>query len=110
MKYYGSPNGAHDPANGETEGAPSKKSLLIYFAVGAVLLVTPLVLVFAWAPDPSCPSAAEARTNLCRGSPEVYNRTISFLPFVMVAGGAIIAFNMKRLSDANRILPSEEEE
>jgi hypothetical protein len=86
--------------------SPSRRSLTIFFVVGAVLLVSPLLTVMLWNPDPAC-QASPARGNFCTASNELYNRTISFLPFVMLIGGVIIAFNMKRIADSSR--PATEE-
>jgi hypothetical protein len=98
-------HGDASPDRAERSKLPSKRTLGAFFAVGAILLVAPMALVFFWTPDPTCTHSAQ-RASLCNS--EIYNRTISFLPFVMLAGGAMIAFNMKRISDANKVLSEEE--
>jgi hypothetical protein len=76
---------------------PSSRSLKIAFSVGAIMLVLPLALVVS--SSPSCtPGSVCSKSN-------VYRFGYTLFPYIMIAGGVIIGYNMKRLSDSLR--PSE---
>lgn len=59
------------------------------------MLVLPLALVVAT--TPACTSESGS---LC--STSSYKFGLSFFPYVMLAGGLIIGYNMKRVSDSLR--------
>lgn len=81
----------------------SKSSIIKFFVVGSILLVSPIVLAAFWQTT-SCNHEFE---DLCLGS-QFYKSSISFLPYVMIIGGLIIGFNMKRISDS--IIANEKED
>lgn len=60
------------------------------------MLVLPVVLVFAT----NAPCTSESGS-VC--STAAYKFGVSFFPYVMVAGGLIIGYNMKRVSDSLRL-------
>jgi len=86
-------------------GELTRRSILLFFLIGGVLLVVPLVIVFSWDPR-TCTSTP---VGLSCKVPSVYAATVRFLPFVMILGGVIVAFNLKRISDSMRLHEEEEE-
>jgi hypothetical protein len=72
---------------------PSRKSILLLFTIGSLMLVVPLVTVLASAQ--LCRSDASE----CFRS-EAVRLTFSGLPYVMIGGGILIGYNMKRISDS----------
>jgi len=72
-----------------------RASVIKFFVVGGLLLVTPLVAVMNW-PTRGCEFSTE---NVCFGS-EAYKVSVTLLPYVMLIGGVIIGYNMKRISDS----------
>ena len=83
----------------------SRASIAKFFIVGGLLLVTPMVFVFNW-PSQGCNTSFE---NFCSGS-QFYRTSVTILPYVMVIGGVIIGYNMKRISDSINTKDSHEEE
>ena len=75
-----------------------KASIIKFFTVGGLLLVVPLVAVIDW-PTTGCDISA---VNFCTGS-HAYRMMTTFLPYVMVIGGVLIGYNMKRISDSLRV-------
>jgi hypothetical protein len=71
----------------------NKKSVVILFAVGAIMLVAPLSTVLS--ENSSCKADAAS----CIHS-EDYRYLVSAFPYIMLGGGVLIAYNMKRISDA----------
>jgi hypothetical protein len=71
----------------------SKRSVLILFAVGAIMLVVPLGTVL------SENAICKSDTSSCIHS-EDYGYLVSAFPYIMLGGGVLIGFNMKRISDA----------
>lgn len=65
----------------------SKRSMFLFFLIGAIMLVSPLVLVIM----------------------KVYAYGMGFFPYVMIAGGLIIGYNMKRISDSLRYDDDDDE-
>ncbi|MDG6995235.1 MAG: hypothetical protein JRN52_04855 [Nitrososphaerota archaeon] len=78
---------------------PSRRSIITFFVVGGILLVFPLALVVTT--NPMC--GADSST-LC--STPAYKFGLSFFPYLMLAGGLIIGYNMKRVSDSLKPLES----
>lgn len=85
--------------------APSRDSIIAFFVIGALLLFVPLSFAFYFGSQPcdiplpygaSCPP------------PLLYKEIAPALPFVMIIGGVLIGYNLKRISDS--LLPSDEEE
>ena len=58
------------------------------------MLVLPLALVLAT--NPVCPPSTET---ICSTS-SAYKFVLTFFPYVMLAGGLIIGYNMKRIADS----------
>lgn len=91
-----------NPHPGNTE--LSRKSMVILFTVGAIMLVAPVGTVL------SENSACRVDSSSCIHS-ESYGYLVSSFPYVMVGGGLLIGYNMKRISDAmNAPLPDDEGE
>lgn len=85
---------------------PTRKSVVLLFTVGALMLVAPLSTVLI--------ENSACRSNVldCNHS-DYYRYLVSAFPYVMLFGGALIAFNMKRISDytnARAAIEDEEEE
>ena len=78
---------------------PSRRSIITFFAVGGILLVFPLALVVTTNPVCGIDSSA-----IC--STPAYKFGLSFFPYLMLAGGLIIGYNMKRVSDSLKPLES----
>ncbi|MCL4519124.1 MAG: hypothetical protein M1587_08010 [Thaumarchaeota archaeon] len=74
--------------------SPTKRSLATFFAIGGMMLVLPLALVLAT--NPVCTPNTET---ICSTS-SAYKFVLSFFPYVMLAGGLIIGYNMKRIADS----------
>ncbi len=80
----------------------NKKSVAFLFAVGTILLVVPVGTVLS--ETAMCKSDVSA----CIHS-EDYGFLVSSFPYLMLGGGVLIAFNMKRVSDLiNSSLADEE--
>jgi len=84
-------------------GNPSKGSIFVFFIIGGLLVGLPLILVLTWSSTP-CRGAVQV---FCLGS-HLYRMSVLIFPYVMLSGGAIIGYNMKRISDM--IFASQEEE
>jgi len=83
------------PSNGMREKkVRSRKSVIVFFAVGILMVCIPLVIVFGWSAE-TCRGTVQ---DFCLGS-KLYRTSTTILPYVMLIGGAVIAFNMKRVSD-----------
>jgi hypothetical protein len=81
----------------------TRKSVVILFAVGAILLAAPLGTVLTEY------SICRSDSSACIHS-EDYRYLVSAFPYIMLAGGILIAYNMKRISDSiNRPLDEGEE-
>ena len=71
----------------------SRRSIVIFFSVGALMLVIPVGVVLS-------------ENSACKASPADCNRTdayrylVSAFPYIMIAGGLLIGYNMKRISDS----------
>jgi hypothetical protein len=100
-------NNASKPSAGQnTNVEVSKKSVVILFAVGAIMLVAPLGT--ALSENSLCKTNATA----CNHSDD-YRYLISSFPYIMLGGGLLIGYNMKRISDsinAQHIDDQEEED
>ncbi len=73
---------------------PTKKSFALVFAMGAMMLVLPLAFVLS-----SSPQCAPISGPMCSET-SAYKFGISLFPYVMLAGGLIIGYNMKRIADS----------
>jgi len=70
----------------------NKKSLVILFTIGAIMLVVPVGTVLS--ENSICRSDAAA----CNHSAE-YRYLVSAFPYIMLGGGILIGYNMKKISD-----------
>ena len=97
------PNRRNEPRHSPRQF--SKGRITVFFVVGGILLIVPLALIFAWT-GPSCVSGTEF---YCPSS-MAYKEALSFFPFAMIAGGAMIAFTMKRAADIYLPISTDEEQ
>jgi hypothetical protein len=85
-----------------------RNSVIGFFVVGGMLLVIPFTLVMVWGSSICSPAQTlSAGPPLYCPSPVVFKSFISFFPFLMVIGGVLIGYNLKRISDS--LLPPKEE-
>lgn len=70
-----------------------RRGVLFLFAIGALMLVIPLGTVLAEN------SACRANSAECIHS-EAYRYLVSSFPYIMIGGGLLIGYNMKRISDS----------
>lgn len=90
---------------GKVKRAPSRDSIVALFVAGALLLVVPLFFVLSFGAQPcGQPRPLGASCSL----PALYKGVVSILPYVMIIGGVLIAYNFKRISDS--LLPRDEDE
>jgi hypothetical protein len=80
----------------EKRKQPSRGSIVTFFVVGSLMIAGPLALMLNW---PSVGCSSQLTQGACRG-PQLYKTSITILPYVMLAGGAIVVYNMKRVSDS----------
>jgi hypothetical protein len=80
-----------NPQSGRAE--LTRKSVVILFTLGAIMLVVPVGTVLSES------SLCRANSSSCIHS-EDYGDLVSFFPYVMLGGGMLIGFNMKRVSDS----------
>jgi hypothetical protein len=80
----------------------TRKSIFVLFAIGSLMLVIPLGTVLT--ENSICRSSASA----CIHS-DGYRYLISSFPYVMIGGGLLIGYNMKRISDSINFEESDEE-
>jgi hypothetical protein len=81
----------------------TRKSVIIFFAIGAVLLAVPVGAVLT--ENALC----RVDTVSCIHTGD-YRFLISTFPYVMLGGGVLIAFNMKRISDSINAPDNDENE
>jgi hypothetical protein len=84
---------------------PLRATTVAYFALGALLLVLPLLLILTWGSS-SCNQGFNV-PSYCVSRSE-FKFSASFLPFVMLMGGLIIGYKMKTISDS--LKPPDEED
>jgi hypothetical protein len=80
----------------------TKRSIAIFFSVGALLLVIPVGVVL------SENSACRANASACIHS-DAYRYLVSAFPYIMIGGGLLIGYNMKRISDSINLHNLEDE-
>ncbi|MDH2900950.1 MAG: hypothetical protein PXY39_08245 [archaeon] len=87
---------------------PARNSTFLFFFLGAILLVVPLIFVIVW-DSPICSLSQTASTGASGYCPSthLFKSLISFFPFLMVIGTVLIGYNLKRISDS--LLPPKEE-
>ncbi|MGI0078786.1 MAG: hypothetical protein ACRECH_04110 [Nitrososphaerales archaeon] len=85
--------------------APSKDSIVAFFIMGTLLLLVPLFLALSFVAQPcAIPRTIGSSCTI----PPLFKEVLSALPFVMIIGGVMIGYNLKRISDS--LLPREEDE
>jgi hypothetical protein len=72
---------------------PSRKSIIALFAVGSLMLVIPLAVVLGSV------QLCRSDTTTCFRSEPVRVIFTAF-PYVMIGGGVLVGYNMKRVSDS----------
>ncbi|SRR5487761_409428 len=87
---------------------PARNSTFLFFLLGGILLVVPLIFVLVWNSSICSLSqtASTGATGYCP-STHLFKSLISFFPFLMVIGTVLIGYNLKRISDS--LLPPKEE-
>lgn len=80
--------------------------MISFFVIGGILLVLPLALILFWNSS-GCYAIGSRVEGYCPSSYE-FRILLSFLPFLMLVGGVLIGYNLKKVSD--RFSPPEEEE
>jgi low affinity Fe/Cu permease len=75
---------------------PQKNNTLASFAIGAALLVVPLILILVWGSSACMQTFAPS---YCI-STKTFMTVSSFLPFVMLVGGVLIGYRMKKIADS----------
>ena len=85
-----------------------RKSSVLLFVAGAILLVVPLILVVIW-DGPACSLAQTITVGNAGYCPSLrlFKGLTSLFPFLMVIGTVLIGYNLKRISDS--LLPPKEE-
>lgn len=78
-----------------------------YFTVGAALLVVPLIVIITLG-SPACTQGPSVPSYCVSSS--TFKFLSSFLPFVMVVGGVLIGYRMKKISDSLKPEDDEDEE
>ena len=71
----------------------TRRSIVLLFSVGALMLVIPVVVVLSEYSD------CRANVSACIHS-DAYRYLVSAFPYIMIGGGLLIGYNMKRISDA----------
>ena len=89
----------NDDGAGYRRPDPTRRSIVLLFTVGSCLLIVPLAIVLIGSP-------------LCRAdsicsSNQDYRVEISTFPYVMIGGGILIGYNMKRIADSMKFDNSE---
>lgn len=90
---------------------PNKNSVLIFFMTGFLLLIIPLVLMLFWN-EIGCATEVLGHSTLSSYCPSIgiFKSADSFFPFLMVIGGVLVGYNLKRISDSFLPPPEDDEE
>ncbi len=83
---------------------PPRNSLVALFVMGAILLLIPLIFILLVGGH-AC--NVGVLVNSCT-LPSNYRIMVPALPYLMVVGGVLIGYNMKRISDS--LLPQDMDE
>ena len=75
----------------------SRRSVVTFFVIGAIFISAPVVLVISSPSGSSCASAF--MREICQGS-RFYWASVNFFPYLMLIGGLIAGYNMKRVADS----------
>jgi hypothetical protein len=81
----------------------TRRGVILLFAIGSLMLVVPLGTILT-------------ENSMCKSSPaacidsQSYRYLVSAFPYIMIAGGLLIAYNMKRISDSINYEDDEEAE
>jgi len=71
----------------------TRRGVVLLFAIGSLMLVVPLGTILT-------------ENSMCKANPtscintQSYRYLVSAFPYIMIAGGLMIAYNMKRISDS----------
>jgi hypothetical protein len=80
----------------------TRRDVILLFAIGSLMLVIPLGTILTEN------SMCRANASSCINS-ESYRYLVSSFPYVMIAGGLLIGYNMKRISDSINYDDQDEE-
>ncbi|MFI5420420.1 MAG: hypothetical protein ACHQ1H_05590 [Nitrososphaerales archaeon] len=80
----------------------TRRGVILLFAIGSLMLVIPLGTVLAEN------SVCRANSLECIHS-EAYRYLVSSFPYLMIGGGLLIGYNMKRISDSINAEEEDEE-
>jgi hypothetical protein len=80
----------------------TRRGVILLFAIGSLMLVIPLGIVLAEN------STCGANPTECIHS-EAYRYLVSSFPYIMIGGGLLIAYNMKKISDSINAEEADEE-
>lgn len=83
----------------------NSRSVIIFFVSGLVLLLVPLTLILVWS-GPACGLAEGQKSGEFCPTHQLFDTFVSLFPFLMVIGGVLIGYNLKRISDS--LLPPKE--
>jgi len=84
-----------EQSNDQSHKALGKRSVLAVFLIGGLMVVVPFLLVLNWSSN----TCSADLLNFCRGS-QFYKTARTIFPYLMLAGGAIVGYNMKRVYDS----------
>ncbi len=88
-----------------------RRSILRFFVIGFCLMLIPLAMILFWN-QMGCYAQIlghAAVSHYCL--PGNLDKSMElFLPFIMIVGGAMVGYNLKRISDSNLPPPDDKEE
>ncbi len=86
-----------------------RNSVIIFFAVGFLLLLVPLALVVVWNQF-GCTTGSLSHSVMTTYCPSVgvFKSAYSLFPFLMLIGGVLVGYNLKRISDS--LLPPRDDD
>jgi hypothetical protein len=88
-----------------------KNSIIRFFVVGFALMIIPVVLILFWNHLGCFSQSLEHSvvSNYCLPG-NLDKNMEALLPFIMVVGGVLVGYNIKRISDSNVPPPEDLEE
>ena len=84
---------------------PKRRYVVVLFVFGFLLMGLPVIFVMYWPSGSECVSGLSRA--ICAGT-EFYRASVGFLPYVMVIGGILVGYVMKRIADWNTLEPIED--
>ena len=81
---------------------PKRESVIALFVFGFLLMGLPVIFVAYWPSGSDCVSGLSR--DICTGT-EFYGASVRFLPYVMLIGGVLVGWVMKRIADWNTLEP-----